>query len=105
MAVVRSKVTEPFGVPEQLGEFLDRIYRSQYNLGMNTEPLQIEGWVSVNRAAEILGCTVGRVRQLLGDGTIEGRKLDGLSVWMVSEVSVRKYDEIEFVGSRPRIGR
>lgn len=91
-------------IPESW-EIIDIHYRKQYNPGMSNNTLQIDGWVSVNRAAEILGCTVGRVRQLLGSGTIEGRKLDGLSVWMVSEESVRKYDELEFPSAPRRIGR
>lgn len=71
---------------------------------MNTA-LLIEGWVTVNRAAEMLGCTTGRIRQLLGDGTIDGKKLDGSFVWLVDEKSVEKYGKLEFPHARPRIGR
>lgn len=66
--------------------------------------LEIVDWISVSRAAEILGCTTGRVRQLLGEHRLKGEKLDGASIWMVSRDSVTKYAAEELPPGRPRIG-
>jgi len=66
--------------------------------------LEVADWISVSRAAEILGCTTGRVRQLLGEKRLVGEKLDGASIWMVSKDSVQKYSEEELPPGRPRIG-
>lgn len=66
--------------------------------------LEIADWVSVTKAAEILGCTTGRVRQLLGEKRLAGEKLDGTKIWMVSRESVEKYGVEELPPGRPRIG-
>lgn len=66
--------------------------------------LEIADWISVNRAAEILGCTPGRVRQLLGENRLTGEKLDGTSIWMVSCESVENYGKQDLSPGRPRIG-
>ena len=66
--------------------------------------LEIADWVSVSKAASILGCTTGRVRQLLGEKRLSGEKLDGTKIWMVSRESVEKYGEEELPPGRPRIG-
>lgn len=66
--------------------------------------LEIADWISVNRAAEILGCTPGRVRQLLGENRLTGEKLDGTSIWMVSCESVENYGKQDLPPGRPRIG-
>ena len=66
--------------------------------------MSIQGFVSVEEAAEMLGCTTARVRQLLGDGTLDGKKF-GARVWLVSEETVTKYrdDTKENTRGRPRI--
>ena len=71
---------------------------------MSAMALEIADWISVNRAAEILGCTPGRVRQLLGENRLTGEKLDGTSIWMVSCESVENYGKQDLPPGRPRIG-
>ena len=66
--------------------------------------LETIDWISVSRAAEMLGCTTGRVRQLLGEQRLKGEKLDGASIWMVSRESVEKYGAEDLPPGRPRIG-
>lgn len=66
--------------------------------------MSINGYVSVEDAAGILGCTAARIRQLLGEGIISGEKV-GERVWLVDEKTVHKY-RIETKGNnrgRPRI--
>lgn len=50
--------------------------------------------ISVAEAAEIIGCTDGRVRQLLGEGRLEGEKI-GERVWIVSRKSAEVYRDSE----------
>ena len=57
--------------------------------------------VSVTRAAEIIGCTTGRVRQLLRDQMIRGTKL-GARAWAVSRVDAEKMAENPAKTGRPR---
>lgn len=71
---------------------------------MSTMSLEITDWVSVTRAAEILGCTTGRIRQLLGEKRLVGEKLDGTKLWMVSRESVESYGNETLPPGRPRIG-
>ena len=58
--------------------------------------------LSVAEAAEVIGCTDGRVRQLLGEGRIEGEKI-GERVWVVSRKSAENYRDSELPPGRPRI--
>lgn len=60
--------------------------------------------VSVVEAAEIIGCTVGRVRQLLLGGELVGEKLNERA-WAVSRKSAEKYSKLTPQSGRPRIGR
>lgn len=57
--------------------------------------------VSVTKAAEIIGCTTGRVRQLLRDGVIRGAKLSQRA-WVVSRVDAQKMSETPAPTGRPR---
>lgn len=58
-------------------------------------------FVSVNDAADILGCTTGRVRQLIGEGVIEAEKLNA-HAWAVYRKSVDKLSKIPRSTGRPR---
>jgi excisionase family DNA binding protein len=49
----------------------------------------MEGYVSTARAAEILKCSVRRVRALLDSGGLTGEKVG--RDWVVTEVSVKAY--------------
>lgn len=66
--------------------------------------LPAKPFVSVADAAEILGCTVGRVRQLLIDGTICGVKLNERA-WAVERKSVEKLAKIPQTVGRPRLAK
>lgn len=57
--------------------------------------------VSVSRAAEIIGCTTGRVRQLLREEALRGKKL-GERAWAVSRVDAEKLAESPAKTGRPR---
>ncbi len=60
--------------------------------------------VSVTDAATIIGCTSGRVRQLLLDGQIRGKKLSETdnSPWLVSKVDAEKMARKPAHTGRPR---
>ena len=60
-------------------------------------------FMSVPEAAEILGCTVGRVRQLLIAGDLDGRKFNE-KAWAIEKRSVAKLAKIPRTKGRPRIG-
>lgn len=59
--------------------------------------------VSVTDAAEIIGCTTGRVRQLLIDGSLRGKKLSEYenAPWLVDRKSAEKMAKPAATG-RPR---
>ena len=52
--------------------------------------LEKTSFVSVADAAGIIGCTVGRIRQLLAEGRIKGQKLNERA-WAVDSRSAREY--------------
>jgi hypothetical protein len=61
--------------------------------------------VSVADAATIIGCTTGRVRQLLLNGDIRGKKLSvetDNSPWLVSKVDAEKMARKPAATGRPR---
>lgn len=60
-------------------------------------------FVSVPEAADILGCTGGRVRQMLIAGELEGQKLNERA-WAVDRKSVEKMAKIPQTKGRPRNG-
>lgn len=57
--------------------------------------------ISVTTAAEVIGCTVSRVRQLLRDGELKGEKL-GPRAWAVSRVAAEKLAAKPAATGRPR---
>jgi len=58
-----------------------------------------EGWLSVAEAAERLGISVQRVRQLLHAGELDGRK--GPGGWIVAENAVRTREQTPPAAGRP----
>lgn len=60
-------------------------------------------FVSVDEAAEIMGCTAGRVRQMLRAGELEGHKVSERA-WIVKRESAEKNAEKPDGSGRPRIG-
>lgn len=63
----------------------------------------ITHYYSVAQAAKRLGCTTGRVRQLLRDELLKGEKLNARA-WAVDRRSVERAAKREQVRGRPRIG-
>ena len=61
----------------------------------------LEKYVNVNDAAEIIGCTRGRVRQLLLAGKLAGEKVSALA-WLVERKAVEQYRDREYTTGRPR---
>lgn len=66
--------------------------------------LPAKPFISVADAAEILGCTGGRIRQLLIDGVIAGMKLNERA-WAVERKSVEKLAKVPQTVGRPRLVR
>ncbi len=59
--------------------------------------------ISVESAAEIIGCTKRRVTQLLTKGELRGKKLSP-RCWIVSRPSAVRYSRLEQTVGRPRLG-
>jgi excisionase family DNA binding protein len=45
--------------------------------------------LNVDEAAAVVGCTPGRIRQMLGDGTLKGIKANGRA-WLVPKKEAEK---------------
>ena len=69
-------------------------------LGMATVG-EVAKFVSVDLAAAIIGCTEGRVRQLLRAGELVGLKLNERA-WAVERKSAERYAEREQPTGRPK---
>lgn len=57
--------------------------------------------VSVSEAAEILGCTEGRIHQLLRAGTLPGKKLNERA-WAINRADIESLAETPQTRGRPR---
>lgn len=62
---------------------------------------EVSKFVSVSTAATIIGCTDGRVRQLLRSGELPGEKL-GERLWLIRRKDAEKYAKILQPTGRPR---
>jgi hypothetical protein len=63
--------------------------------------LPAKPFVSVAEAAEIIGCSGGRVRQLLLEGTLSGQKLNERA-WAVERKSAEAFARHPQTVGRPR---
>lgn len=63
-----------------------------------------ENHVSVPEAAEIIGCTTGRVHQLIADGTISGEKVNGRA-WLLLRKDVERIAKKPRTTGRPRVSQ
>lgn len=68
---------------------------------MQAMSLQNRRFVSVTEAANIIGCTGGRVRQLLIAGELNGEKLHPRA-WAIKLADVQKYAKAPAKRGRPR---
>ena len=64
----------------------------------------ITEFVGAKEAAEIIGCTGGRVRQLLREGTLKGKKITG-NAWLIHKLDAEAIRDIEHETGRPRISK
>lgn len=62
-----------------------------------------KSFLSVAEAASLAGCTHGRIRQLLLDGSLSGLKLNARA-WAVDRRSVEKFCKNPRTTGRPRTG-
>ena len=58
-------------------------------------------FLNVAQAADLVGCTEGRVRQLLIDGVLDGFKING-KAWAIDPKSARKLRDSVAKTGRPR---
>jgi excisionase family DNA binding protein len=68
---------------------------------MATVMNQASKFVTVEAAAELIGCTDGRVRQLLRNGDLPGEKLSE-RVWLILRKDAEKYALIPYKTGRPK---
>jgi hypothetical protein len=64
--------------------------------------MPIGRFLNVEEAAARIGCTTGRVRQLLRDGTLNGIKANARA-WLVDERCVHRVATQQYTTGRPRI--
>jgi hypothetical protein len=60
--------------------------------------------ISAEQAADIIGVTTGRIRQLLRAGVLSGVKINARA-WVVDERSAQKVRKTQHSGGRPRSGK
>lgn len=64
--------------------------------------MAFDNYVSVPEAAEIIGCTQGRVHQLRDEGQITGEKVNGRA-WLLLRKDVEKIANTKAATGRPRL--
>jgi hypothetical protein len=64
----------------------------------------LEGFMNVREAAQEIGVTPGRVRQMLVDGDIVGVQANPRA-WMIHEDEVARVAKQKYTTGRPRSGR
>lgn len=64
--------------------------------------MAIDDLVSVDEAAKIIGCTDGRVRQMLIEGRLEGQKLNKRA-WGIRRAEAERLRDMEYGTGRPRV--
>jgi excisionase family DNA binding protein len=66
--------------------------------------MSLDSLLNVEEAAVLIGVTTGRVRQMLRDGEMKGRKANERA-WMVEKKEVDRVAAEENKTGRPRSGR
>lgn len=61
-------------------------------------------FITLTEAAEEIGLTTGRLRQLLRAGKIKGHKF-GPRAWVISEKEVKRLKKEPQTTGRPRVGK
>jgi excisionase family DNA binding protein len=63
--------------------------------------MAFQNFLTPTEAAVVIGCTDGRVRQLLRDGTLLGKKV-GERMWLIPEDEAQKIRDLPVETGRPR---
>ena len=66
---------------------------------MSTMP--VGTFVNVQEAAKLVGCTEGRIRQMLLDGTLKGEKANQRA-WLILTTEIERLREKPYTTGRPR---
>jgi excisionase family DNA binding protein len=66
--------------------------------------MPVEKYVNTNEAAELIGCTVGRVRQLLRDEELTGIKANARA-WLIPRRQVLQIARRPYTTGRPRVSQ
>lgn len=61
---------------------------------MSTTSNTHRDFIGTSEAADIIGCTDGRVRQMLRDGILIGQKMSN-RVWLIDESEARRVRDTE----------
>ncbi len=64
--------------------------------------MDIKAYVTVTEAAKIIGCTDGRVRQLLRAGTLAGERVNERA-WLVEKDDAKRLAKHPATTGRPRV--
>ena len=64
----------------------------------------IEGYYNVREAAACIGVTPGRIRQMLTDGEISGKRANPRA-WLIHKDEVERVANLEHATGRPRSGK
>lgn len=60
-----------------------------------------KNWLTATEAADVIGCTTGRVRALCGDGVLKAEKV-GPRAWMIDRRSAEELARRPSKTGRPR---
>lgn len=63
--------------------------------------MAFQNFLTSTEAAALIGCTDGRVRQLLRDGELLGKKI-GKRMWLIPEDEAKKIRDLPIETGRPR---
>jgi excisionase family DNA binding protein len=63
--------------------------------------MAFQNFLTPGEAATVIGCTDGRVRQLLREGKLIGKKISQ-RMWLISEEEARKMRDLPAETGRPR---
>ena len=63
--------------------------------------MAFQNFLTPGEAATVIGCTDGRVRQLLREGKLVGEKISQ-RMWLISEEEARKMRDLPAETGRPR---
>lgn len=63
--------------------------------------MSIENYLTATEAAELIGCSSARVRQMIQQGVIKGKKLSP-RMWLIARADAEKVRNLPYKTGRPR---